>query len=77
MAGYSPKGDNDLQGAETSINLEVIAFNIVRGWWMIALCFIISAMLSYIFISERYVPKFKSEATLVVSSNGGGSEMKI
>lgn len=74
MAGYSPKGDNELQGAETSINLEVIAFNIVRGWWMIALCFIISAMLSYIFISERYVPKFKSEATLVVSSNGGGSD---
>lgn len=73
MAGYS-RENGDLRGAESNVNLEVIAFNIFRSWWIVALCFVIAAMLSYIFISERYIPKFKSEATFVVTSNGGGSD---
>ncbi|MCR5808714.1 MAG: polysaccharide biosynthesis tyrosine autokinase [Clostridiales bacterium] len=59
---------------EPEVNIEVIFFNIIRHWWIILIGCIIAAMVAYIVILERYVPKYHTEATFVVSSKDGGSD---
>lgn len=78
MAGYRNE-NHAYNGAEqaaveSDFNLEVIAFNIIRNWWIILLGCIIVAMFSYVVVSERYKPKFYAEATLAVTSKSGGSD---
>ncbi|MBO4562344.1 MAG: polysaccharide biosynthesis tyrosine autokinase [Clostridia bacterium] len=59
---------------EPGVNLEVILFNIARSWWAILIGCVIAAMISYIFVAERYAPKYYTEATFVVSSKDGGAD---
>lgn len=60
--------------AESGVDIEVVLFNIIRSWWMILICCIITAMCAYIAVSERYTPSYYAEATFVVSSKDGGSD---
>ena len=59
---------------ESNISPEVILFNIARSWWIILIGCIIAAMISYIVVSERYAPKYYTEATFVVTSKDGGAD---
>lgn len=59
---------------ETNIDLEVILFNIARNWWVILIVCLITAMASYIVVTERYTPTYYAGATFVVTSKDGGSD---
>ena len=53
---------------ESHVDIEVIIFDVLRNWWVIVIGCLITAMLSYIFITERYNPRYYAKATMVVSS---------
>ncbi|MBQ2517293.1 MAG: hypothetical protein II536_00535, partial [Clostridia bacterium] len=59
---------------ETNIDLEVILFNIARNWWVILIVCLITAMASYVVVTERYTPTYYAGATFVVTSKDGGSD---
>ncbi len=69
MADTSPvKSNKTNKKSENRIDLEVVVFDILRGWWAIVICALIAAMATYIFVTERYTPTYYANATLVVSS---------
>ena len=59
---------------ESGVDIEVILFNIFRYWWVLVIGCLITAMFSYIVVSERYKPTYYAGATFVVSSKDGGSD---
>ena len=76
MAGYG-SGARAARGEKrrgSGIKIEVLLFSILRNWWVILIGCLIAAMASYIVISERYKPKYYTEATFVVSSKDGGAD---
>ena len=52
---------------ESHIDIEVIIFDVIRHWWVIVIGCLIVAMISYIFVTERYKPEYYAGATFVVS----------
>ena len=77
MAGNAAANNmnNPNNEPQSNIDVEVIFFNVIKNWWMILIACLIAAMAAYVFVSERYTPSYYAEATLVVSSKDGGSDV--
>ena len=62
-----------VQEEEKQINLKVVAYDVIRNWWVILLTCLIAVFSSYVFLSELYVPVYTASTTFVVISRDGGT----
>ena len=49
---------------------EIAIFDLLRCWWVVVIGVLISAMVSYVVVTETYEPDYTSTATFVVTTKG-------
>lgn len=52
-----------------------LIYDILKNWWVILLGGIAAALLTYVVVSERYVPQYSSSATFAISARGNSNAM--
>lgn len=69
MPKFAPNKQN-IGSKKSSLSLETIAFNLLKYCWMVIIGILVTAMVTYVVVTEKYEPKYTSNATFVVSTKG-------
>lgn len=69
------KNKNDMpELMETGIDLFTLLHDVLKSWWLILLGGLAVAMLTYVVVSERYVPEYTTSTTFVVTSKSDANK---
>lgn len=67
--------DRDSGMDQIKIEPFTIVYDILKNWWVVLLGAVAAALMSYVVVSETYVPQYATSATFVVASKGDSNAL--